>query len=711
MATRVPGSPGSVVIEGKSVRVVASADGLDFLAKGAGEWIRVATLAGTGSRSVELVDGGPWIRITATLPPQPCRRLNEWVDRLRFAATPDWSFAPSVGGYCPDAQYKAPLIMVQAGPVALGLVPDLSLLDASRLADCFHALDLDVPAGPVLSVGYLPGKLLYHSVYGPDPEASVNAEAGLVNSYFVLATACAKPARAYREAVRFHWSRFGRTAQRQAASQQGGTGPLYAGLGLWSGWRRKVWVEESPAQWLRARLPDGTTGGAVATRRWVPGPSIYLSSWFNSMRTSVGMALFARRVGDADLLERAQETLAAALKAPGRDGAFKCVAVPAGEGQTLWAAGDGAGSSTEAGFLGYDMAWTASWLLRWREAGLPGSEPILGRCRALAGFFLERQAGDGMLPTRFREDGTVDEALSRQVKAETGPVAHFLLSLHAQDPDPAVLRAALSGLEFLGREVIPLRQWYDYETFWSCSPREERFDARSAQWPANNLALGQAVAAFLLASRATGERRWLDTGEELLDYLLLTQQCWTNPRVSDLSGPAMLLGGFTTQNSDAEWSDARQSQCGTFLLDYHLDTGCAEYLERGIAALRAQFPVSPAENWAHTGTGTKEGVSSFHWGTGSGMAGIEIHHDLLRDGVVDIPSGRAVGVNGLDLGDCRVDGDRIGFSMTSPFDWTEKPVIVFRGGDASLRYRILVNGREAGAWSCKELAGGVPLPF
>jgi hypothetical protein len=56
------------------------------------------------------------------------------------------------------------------------------------------------------------------------------------------------------------------------------------------------------------------------------------------------------------------------------------------------------------------------------------------------------------------------------------------------------------------------------------------------------------------------------------------------------------------------------------LLDYYRATGNVEYLERGIAALRAQFPISPSENWAHVGYGAKVGVSSFHWCTGSGMA-------------------------------------------------------------------------------------------
>jgi hypothetical protein len=69
-------------------------------------------------------------------------------------------------------------------------------------------------------------------------------------------------------------------------------------------------------------------------------------------------------------------------------------------------------------------------------------------------------------------------------------------------------------------------------------------------------------------------------------------------------------------------------------------TGKPEYLERGFSALRSQFPISPSENWAHGGYGRIAGVSSFHSGTGSGTAGIELEEDFLHDAVVDVASPR-----------------------------------------------------------------------
>lgn len=296
------------------------------------------------------------------------------------------------------------------------------------------------------------------------------------------------------------------------------------------------------------------------------------------------------------------------------------------------------------------------------------------------------------------------------LKAETGPAALFLLELYSADRNPRYLEGGLRALQFLEREVIPQRKWFDYETFFSCSPRTVAFDDRTQQWPANNLALIPSVAAFLSAYRATGNGEFLTRGQALLDYLLLYQQSWSNPALENLSGASMLLGGFTTQNSDAEWSDARQSQAGNVLLDYYRVTGKAEYLERGVSALRAQFPISPSENWAHRGYGKKAGVSSFHWGTGSGMAGVELEEDFLRDAVVDVASGRAVGMNGIDVTGCDITRGRIRLTMNSPFAWARRPIVAFHGVAAAQQYQVVVNGTDVGTFGEKSLSAGVSVP-
>ena len=440
--------PVSVLIDGGkslpgTVRKISLAEGtlVEELTAGQHRIVRKLTIAGDGS----------WIRVVTRFEPSGRVVLHGLADHFKFSHEPDWSFSPSVGGFNPDAQYKAPLILVQADRAALGIVPDLAVLHREELKRCNHALDLDVPDGPTLAVGFLPARLAAHSVYALDPGRTWNADRPVENAHYVFITATAVPGQAYRQAVRFHWAEFGRAEQAHAADEQVGTDPRYRKLALWDDWRKTVWEEESPQTWLAVPLADGSIGGGARTRRWGPGPSVYLLSWFNTLRTSYGMALYARRTGNAKLLTLAEQTVALAVKAPGRDGAFKCIAVP-GEGgkPTLWAAGDGSGGSTPDGFLGYDMSWTGYWLLKWRAAQLPMSDGILLRCRQLARFLIARQAADGMLPTRFVEDGSVQEELSRTVKAETGPVVLFLLELYEQDPDPVFLAAARRGMDFLG---------------------------------------------------------------------------------------------------------------------------------------------------------------------------------------------------------------------------------------------------------------------
>jgi hypothetical protein len=270
-------------------------------------------------------------------------------------------------------------------------------------------------------------------------------------------------------------------------------------------------------------------------------------------------------------------------------------------------------------------------------------------------------------------------------------------------------QAALKGLAFLDRNIVPERKWYDYETFWSCNPRTNAFDERTQQWPANDLALIHAPEAYLQAYQATHLRQYLAKGEALLDYLLLYQQSWTNPVLENLTSKAMLLGGFATQNSDAEWSDARQSLAGEVLIDYYRETGKSEYLERGVASLRSQFPISPSENWAHEGYGKKAGVSSFHWGAGSGMAGIEMEEDLLHDAICDATEGRCVGVNGINVTSALFHQATIAIHAESPYRWHRPAIFRVRGLKSAAEYSMSVNGNTPQTYSGKQLESGVPV--
>ncbi len=261
-------------------------------------------------------------------------------------------------------------------------------------------------------------------------------------------------------------------------------------------------------------------------------------------------------------------------------------------------------------------------------------------------------------------------------------------------------------MSFIEREVLPRQRWFDFETFLSCARKDYSFfDSWTAQYPQNNLAEIQAPSAMLALYHLTRKREYLESGTKMLDYLLLTQQVWNNPLYTP-----MLVGGFTTQNTDQEWSDARQGYAAIVLADYYDATGNFEYLERAVAAARSTFAVAPSENWAHSGyPDGPGGISSYHWGTGSAMTTVEIMSPEFGDALIDLHAQRGVGFDQCTITGVKISGDTISFQISSSA--RERQFLVrFRGIDAKRQYRIVWNGNAIARVSGTELAkNGLPV--
>ena len=91
----------------------------------------------------------------------------------------------------------------------------------------------------------------------------------------------------------------------------------------------------------------------------------------------------------------------------------------------------------------------------------------------------------------------------------------------------------------------------------------------SLQFPQNTLSKYQAAFSYRLLFEITQDPHYLHLGLEVVDFSSLTQQVlarfgvqgtvcnvqvWSHPNLTP-----QLLGGCTSQNTDAEWSDARQN--------------------------------------------------------------------------------------------------------------------------------------------------------
>jgi hypothetical protein len=596
----------------------------------------------------------------------------------------------------PTYGFKSPAVMMQQGAVFAALMPQLSLRQVVPLA-----LDLDVTSGPRpwMSFGQIPVQPHGHSYFRRAKEGHPKVLAGTVQySYSILASE--QPARlGYRRVVRRLWEQSGHPALLNSPGLQQNV--IRHELRSFNSWRKQAWEIDANKIYLPIDC-GGKHCGTLPSNRNISGdwqhtqPDAWFNAWFQTLRTAYGWYLYGRQAHDLEAMDKAESVLNLALSAPQQNGAFPTIYMV---NEHKWFRDDG-WAGYEDDYHSFCMSWTAYWMLRWAVDLVPQrSAEVLHFVKAYGDFLLQHQLPSGVIPSWYNSD-LQPRAEFRDFNAETAPSALFLATLGSVTKDQRYIAAAEKAMAFVEREVVPRQRWFDFETFLSCARKDYDFyDKWTAQFPQNNLAEIQAPAAWLALYRVTGKREYLEEGMKSMDYLLLTQQVWSNPSFSP-----KLLGGFTTQNTDAEWSDARQGYAAVVLCDYFRATGNAEYLERAVAAARSTFAVAPWENWAHTGYIDEPGaLTGFHWGTGSAMTSVEIMAPRLGDAFIDLKQGDGAGFDECSLRNLKIQGTQISFDIESP-PKERSFVVRFDGVDPSQRYRITWNGHPVREISGRELS-------
>ena len=657
-------------------------------------------------RRISLKPGDDVFRIEVEIESDRPLSLEYFDDRYNFSpeGVPDFTWLPQLKAsgenVCSDWTFKSPAAIVQKRDLALMLIPDLNELKlGDTLQKCNVALDMDVRTepGPTVSYGLVPSIPHLHSLFRHVPGQRCILPTGKVGYSYYLMLGTGVPEReAHRRVVSFLWNRYGRDALLKGHAAQQFT---------FAAWAAKTWHEFADKVWLDIDR-NGTPCGGLRCSLFGMKEDVWFCAWWQNMRTAYALELYSRRSGDKEAHERAEKILNLALDAPRNEGAFPMLFHIEKDG-AHWERDHVFGGYIEC-YHNFDMAWTSYWLLRWYKDMNPGDNRILPNCVAYGDFLLKHQRESGFIPSYFKEDLTLrDETRLNVESAEPAACALFLVELYKTVGEKKYLDAAIKAMEYVQREIVPENKWFDYETFLSCSPKPYDFyDPITAQQPQNNMGTIQAAKAFLALYDVTREERFLEWGMNVLDYLSLTQQVWSHPRMTP-----DLIGGFTTQNSDAEWSDARQAYCAIVYLDYFERCGTLEYLERGIAALRSSFPVAPYENWAHIGYVDLPGaLSGFHWGQGSGMGSVEMVWDTYGDVVVDLAGNWAYGVNGCTVEKLVIEDNKISLDVKTSLQWNEPARVVFRNvpeGD----YEVTINGQRLGRFTSAALSEGIGFSF
>lgn len=668
---------------------------------------------------------------------------------LDFIWTPN--LRPQPDDIIADHVFRSPALMLQKDSVFVALIPDVSYLVKHRAMPL--AMDFQLPqppppdssaqndstrpppanlnntmhAAPLLTFGFWPWKTRDHVYYQPDSAAAPRLqEMEISYAYYLWLDHRAAPVArvfaeksktsgaAFRRVVDFFWEKF------SPVYRDGNVGPLPATLDALA---QRAWKQYADLMWMETTLNGRAVGGMKSQRlAWsnqLPAEAnndIWFNSWFQTLRSAYGMYLYGKRNKDDLIMQRAEKVLNLALSAPNEGGIFpsiyyftKTKSQPAPplnaavmkipkekESEPVthhWVGDEGwAGFGDEYNHT-FDASWTGYWLLQWSELLPPRRAEILSFCRSYADFLVKWQQPSGVIPSWFHRRDQQPRPEFFQENAETAGSALFLAEFFTRTKEQRYLAAAVKAMDYVTREILPRNKWFDYETFTSCSRKPfDFYDPRTGQFPQNTLSMNQAAKAYLALYKISGKADYLNLGAHVLDYALLYQQVWSPPFLS-----RNLFGGFGVQNTDGEWSDARQAYFADTLLDFFDATNKRAYFERAIAAMRATFALfhrdSPMcyENWAHGGSDGPGSITGIHWGTGSAATSFELMRQRTGDAYVflgDKPS--AGGVNALWIENLRVKNDSIRFNVLSSIPWGRSVYIKFFDVPPG-RFRVKIN--------------------
>jgi hypothetical protein len=669
---------------------------------------------------------------------------------------------PKPGMVAADQVFRSPSLILEGESVSFGLVPDLEALAGLNRRGIRTALVME---DETLTYGILDHRVKGHVYFKQRPFPGFRLKKGeeVLLSYYLF---CAEEEgyELHRRINSFLWERYGRPNLMRPGPQEL---PLKEGAGLAAEW---AFLDEE--NWEDLRLEGGECGGvysfnmnsrfpprrrdkltnnlfiylpalyprilqfgaahitnhplgfrllrkALGAAPGTPPGTIQLQSWFNNVRSAYGALWLARDKGDENMAERAAHVRDLALLAPREKGFFPAVLYLVGD-RMVWKKGTRAFFHLNKYHLA-DNCITAYHLLEWYR-DLEADPAILEACHQLAGAVMEVQRPSGGFPAwlAFKRGRTViDPCLDES--AESAPSVMFLALMAELTGREDYLESARAGGDFLKDRVLEPNLWYDYEAFFSCSPKPVGWmDKRSGCYPECAMSIYWTAAAFLHLFIAGGEEGYLDAGRRALDRLLAHHQVWDPPFLS-----IDAFGGFASQNTDAEWNDARQGIIAPLLVDYYHACGDRGLFERGVATLQACFttihldqepfiPLRPsvrgsiAENYAHFGyDSATPGYLETDWGAGSSiyaLARIMREHGQVY---VDLPAGHAFGIDGCVVREMQREGDELSLGIESQLEGRRELEIVVAGAEGSLH--LVVNGKDMGIHSADELRQGIEV--
>jgi len=558
--------------------------------------------------------------------------------------------------------FRSPAIILTCKQSAVSIIPDLDAIKSHPNTPYY--LDLNFTnRGIFISYG-LSNYKVYQHIYYTRKDSSfllpIKTELGL----YIICSDHSSSLDILKKTNSFLWNTFAITYL-DSLSPQVVPFSHYANVGYEMA-LSKYWINGSSPGTGGIALSTflDTTTGVYRGRDFKD--DLWFHSWFNNARTAYGLYLWGEEAGKELWRNKALSTMNLILSSPRSNGFFPTIWVPEKNGWVSSGQGGGPGL-----YHVPDNAWTAIWLLRFNDElkKLPGADKFL---IDFTSGLIKTQLENGSFPARLHvSDLSPDPVLKNSASGSmpTWFLEEMLIRKKlSPDLEEKASVAVKKSLSFLEKEILPKLYFQDYEVFFSCAPNPvNRFDSLTWLYPHNTLSIQWSAEAFLKAYQLFNNKIYLEHGEYCLNILSLYQQVWSPPFLDFYA-----FGGFGVQNTDGEWSDARQAQFAETYLNFYLATGNREYLQRSIAACRASFALmaipenkticprnyegtsfngefigAMAENFGHSGYNERSGQSGFHWGTGSALTTAAIFKTRLGDIYLDEATRLATGVDGV----------------------------------------------------------------
>ncbi|MHA4807392.1 hypothetical protein ACX0G9_04780 [Flavitalea flava] len=564
--------------------------------------------------------------------------------------------------------FRSPALIVSSGQKQIILIPDLDLLQKKHAVDWY--MDMNAPANK-LTIGCSRSKVKEHVLFVREKGAIYPP--GKIELGFYLMTADDQESifDPWKNVLSFFWKNWGNPLY------QAGEPLLNKDLGAYVGqtynwafnsWKKNVWQDFTL---------NGKEVGApvfivnVSQSPNFPGKpderefrSIWNQAWFCSLRSAQGLYRYARKKDDSSLLNYALRTKELALSFPQTNGFFYSVIgtemEKVQEGGKTYNRSKGwdthyFGNSNRnpytrkaeaSPFHILDMSVTANLMLSWYDE-LEKDQRLLDYAVRYGDALIAIQQEDGFFPGWLSLE-TQKPMDHLNQSPESAMSVTFLLKLYELTKDEKYLKPALKAINALMDKIIPVGQWEDFETYWSCSSYGStdlvgKKVVRNNMFKQNNLSMYWTAEALFNGYKLTHTDKYLQYGRRALDEMLMSQASWQPPYIY-----VHALGGFGVMNGDGEWNDSRQSLFAELIVKYGQECKEVEYIQRGLAALRASFvmmysPQNPTtkvqwenkwpffakedygfmmENYGHGGVTSPKGVgigefTIYDWGNGA----------------------------------------------------------------------------------------------